>query len=500
MSWQEDWKPKLMTTNLPVFLFLIPFLAAISMPMVGMFRKSLCWPVAVAALSSMSVVSFLAFQHVLLNGPVSYPFSGWTPPLGIEWVLDGLSALVMLLVSFMSLTTVFYGGPGVQKTFNTKIVPIYTLILLLVSALTGMVMAGDLFNLFVFLEVASLSAYALVAVAGGRAMLSSFRFLILGTIGASFYLLGVGYLYAATGTLNMGDLSLRLAPIMESRAVLSGFVFVMIGLAIKMALFPLHGWLPDAYADAPESISPLLASLMTKVALYALVRISFWVLGVETIFEIMPFMIFMGWIGAIATLVGGLFALSEKNIKRMFAYGGISHIGLVVLGLSLGNKTGFTGAIFYLLNDAVMQAGLFFIAGTIIYQYGIKNISDLTQIGGKMPWTITALIVVALSMVGIPPTGGFFGKWYIVLGALEAGNYVAVAVIIISTLLTLAYFLKIMERLILEKRQPSETPGLEAPFPMRVGMGIVVASILLLGIFSDPAIQMIQTIALPSGY
>jgi len=489
-----------MTTNLPAFLFLIPFLAAISMPMVGLVGTYLCWPVALVALSSMSVVSFFAFQHVLLNGPVSYPFSGWAPPLGVEWVLDGLSALVMILVSLMGLMTVVYAGPGVQKTLSQKVVPIYTLVLLLISALTGMVMAGDLFNLFVFLEVASLSAYALVAVAGGRAMLSSFRYLMLGTIGASFYLLGVGYLYAATGTLNMGDLSLRLAPILQSRAVLSGFVFVMIGLAIKMALVPLHGWLPDAYAYAPEPISPLIAALMTKVALYALVRITFWVLGIDTIFGNIPFMVYMGWIGAIATLVGALLALSEKNIKRMFAYGGLSHIGLVVLGISLGNKTGYTGGIFYLVNDAVMQAGLFFIAGTMIYRYGVKNISDLTQIGWKMPWTVTALIVTALSMVGIPPTGGFFGKWYLILGALEAGNYFAVATIIVGTLLTLAYFIKILEKMLLEGRHAPDHPGLEAPIPMRMGMGMVVASILLLGIFSDPMIQIIQNVALPPGF
>jgi multicomponent Na+:H+ antiporter subunit D len=323
---------------------------------------------------------------------------------------------------------------------------------------------------------------------------------MLGTIGASFYLLGVGYLYAATGTLNMGDLSLRLSEILESRTVLSGVVFLLMGLAIKMALVPLHGWLPDAYAHAPEPICPIVAALMTKVALYALVRITFWVLGIETIFGNIPFMVYLGWIGAIATLAGALLALSEKNIKRMFAYGGLSHVGLVVLGISLGNKTGYTGGIFYLLNDAVMQAGLFFIAGTLIYRYGVKNVSDLTQIGGKMPWTVTALIVTALSMVGIPPTGGFFGKWYLVLGALEIGNYLAVAVIIVGTLLTLAFFIKILEKMLFEERQAPKLPGLEAPFPMRLGMGMVVVSILVLGIFSDPTIQLIQNVALPSGF
>jgi len=184
----------------------------------------------------------------------------------------------------------------------------------------------------------------------------------------------------------------------------------------------------------------------------------------------------------------------------MFAYGGLSHIGLVVMGISLGNETGYTGGIFYLVNDAVMQAGLFFIAGTLIYTYGIKNVSDLTQIGGKMPWTVTALIVTALSMVGIPPTGGFFGKWYLILGALETGNYIAVAVIIVGTLLTLAYFLKILQKMLMEEREAPKHSEIEAPIPMRMGMGMVVVSILLLGIFSDPMIQLIQNIALPSGF
>ncbi len=489
-----------MRSHLPALLFLIPFLSAISMPLVGLIRRNGCWPVALSALSAMSVVSLIAFHHVLDHGPIRYPFSGWAPPLGVEWLLDGLSGIVMVLLSLVALVAVVYAGPGVRKTLSRKVVPFYTLVLLLISALTGMVLAADLFNLFVFLEVSSLSAYALVAVAGGRAMLAAFRYLILGTIGASFYLLGVGYLYASTGTLNMADLSVRISQLLESRAVLSGIVFIMIGLGIKTALVPLHGWLPDAYAHAPEAVCPLIAALMTKVALYALVRITFWILGAHAILEQIPFLVYLGWIGAIATLVGAFLALSEQNLKRVFAYGGLSHVGLVVLGISLGTQTGLTGGIFYLINDTVMQAGLFFVAGTIIYRHGVKEVSDLVRVGGRMPWTLAALIVTALSMVGIPPTGGFFGKWYLVLGALEAGNYLAVGVIILGTLLTLATFVKILEKMLLEGRQAQRLSGLEAPLEMRFSMGMVVVGILLLGIFSDPAISLIQEIALPSGF
>jgi multicomponent Na+:H+ antiporter subunit D len=486
-----------MTSQLPALLFLIPFVAAIAMPLVGYTRRAWCRPLALSALSAMSIVSLIALRQVLSHGAIHYPFSGWAPPLGIEWLLDGLSGVVMVLLSLVALIAMIYAGPGIGEQLERRRVPLNTLILLLISALTGMVMAGDLFNLFVFLEVASLSAYALVAVAGGRALLSAFRYLILGTIGASFYLLGVGYLYAATGTLNMADLAARIVPLMESKAVLSGIVFILIGLGIKMALVPLHGWLPDAYAHAPDAISPLLAAVMTKVALYTVARITFWVLGLDRLLLQFPFMVFLGWIGAIATLVGAFLALSEQNLKRMFAYGGLSHIGLIVLGISLGNQLGLTGSIFYLLIDTIMQLGLFFTAGMIIYQFGVKEISELARIGRHIPWTLTTLIVTALSMVGIPPTAGFFGKWFLVLAAMQAGNYLAVGVIVLGTLLTLAAFVRVLEKLLMEERPETPLTARVAPVPMRFGMGVVVAAILLLGVFSDPVMTLIGRIALP---
>lgn len=489
-----------MREHLPVLLFLIPFMTAVSMPLIGLFRWQWCRPISLLALSIMSLTSLVAFGEVVRRGEIRYPFSGWAPPVGIEWLLDGLSGVMMIPVSLIALIALIYAGPGVQMSLSRREIPFHALVLLLVSALTGLVLSADLFNIFVFLEVASLCGYALVAVAGGRALVAAFRYLILGTIGASFYLLAIGYLYASSGTLNMADLGRQLPDLLGSTAVLSGLVFLIIGLGIKVALVPLHGWLPDAYAHAPESVSPLIASLMTKVSLYALVRITFWMVGAGAIWEEVPIMIALGWLGAIATLTGAFLALSEQNIKRMFAYGGLSHIGLIVLGLSLGNATGFTGGIFYLLNDAVMQASLFFVAGTLAYRFGVREIADLSRLAGRIPWTVGALIVTALSMVGIPPTGGFFGKWFILLGALEAGNYPAVAVILVGTVLTLAYFVRIIEKLLLETRKSARLSGVEAPWEMRLGMGLTSVIIILMGIFSDPAISLIRRLALPPGF
>jgi multicomponent Na+:H+ antiporter subunit D len=489
-----------MKANLPAILFVIPFLAAVCMPMVGLYRKEWCWPAALAALAALNVFSVTAFVHALEAGPVRYPVGGWPPPIGIEWRLDGFSGTAMILIGAVALAAVLYAGPGVRASLAARSAHFYTLVMLLVSALVGMVMTADLFNLFVFLEVASLTGYALVAAAGGRAMLAAFRYLILGTIGASFYLLGVGYLYASTGTLNMADLSERLPALLGSTAVLTGLIFIIIGLGIKMALVPLHGWLPDAYAHAPEAITPLLASLITKVSLLALVRIIFWIWGAEVVWDEVPFMVYLGWVGAIALLAGAFLALSEQNIRRMFAYGGISHVGLVVLGISLGNPTGFAGGIFYLMTDAVMQLGLFFVAGTMAFHYGVREISDLGRLPSRTPWMTAALLVTALSMVGIPPTAGFFGKWYILVGALEMKNYAAAGIILLGTVLTLSYFVRILDRMFREGGKSSAEPGSETPWEMRLGMGVVAVSLMLFGVLSDPVISVLREFAIPPGF
>lgn len=489
-----------MRDHAPAILFLLPFVTAISLPMVGLKRREWCRPMALAAVSAMSPIALANLMVVLNHGEIRYAFSGWAAPVGIEWVADGLASVVMVVVSFLALLALIYAGPTSPRTLGHRIVPYYTLILLLISALTGIVFAGDLFNVFVFLEVAALSGYALVGVAGGKALVSAFRYLILGTLGASLYLLGVGYFYAATGTLNMADLAQRVPALVTSKAIVGGLIFMFLGLAIKMALMPLHGWLPDAYTHAPEAVSPLLASLVTKVALIAWVRIMFGVVGPDAEIEHVPVLTLLEELGAIAAVVGALLALTQRELKRMFAYGGISHIGLILIGVGLGNPTGFAGGVFYLINDAVMQAALFFLAGAVVYQYGARTIDELGCLRGQAPWMTGALIVMAMSMVGFPPTGGFFGKWYIILGAIEAHHYFAVAAVILSTLLTLAYFIKLFERIFRDRPVSSVVSPVEAPLSLKVSVGTVSATIILLGLWSDPIVGFLLKTAVPTGW
>jgi multicomponent Na+:H+ antiporter subunit D len=361
---------------------------------------------------------------------------------------------------------------------------------MLVSGLTGIVLAGDIFNVFVFLEVAALSAYALVGIPGGRSLIVAFRYLILGTLGASFYLLGIVFFYATTGTLNMADIAQQISDnpeLMTSKAVIGGTTFMFIGFGIKMALFPLHGWLPGAYTRAPDAISPLLAALMTKVALYGWVRIMFWVLGAGAEIGQVHLLTLLGALGEFAAVVGALLALSQEDVKRMFAYGGISHVGLILIGVSQGNQTGFAGSLFYLINDAVMQAGLFFIAGAAIHQHGARVVSDMSSLR-RSPWLVGGIIVLAMSMIGIPPTGGFFGKWHIVMGAIEADNYYAVAAIVVATLLTMAYFQRLFVRIFGDIQEPIDDARGRLPVSLRLSVGLTALGVIVLGVCSDPMI------------
>ena len=489
-----------MSHQLPAILFLLPLFAAISMPVVCLKHRHWSKSISLTILAAMVLVSILNLHNVVNHGEVRYAFSGWTAPLGIEWVADGLASVILVLLSVLGLLGVVFTGPTSPKALGGRIVHYYTLILLFFSALTGIVFAADFFNIFVFLEVAAISSYALIGVAGGRALFAAFRYLILGTIGASIYLLGVSYLYAVTGTLNMADMADKLPFLLGSKALVGGLLFIFIGLGIKMALVPFHAWMPEAYAYAPDSVSPIMASLLTKIVLLAWVRIIYWVLNASiAIFDI-PILQLVAVLGALAAVIGASLALAQRDIKMMFAYGGVSHIGIILIGIGQGNQTGFVGGIFYLLNDAVMQAALFFIAGVAFYQYGVRTIDDLGRVGKQAPWLTGSLIVVGLGMIGLPPTGGFFGKWNIILGALEADNYVSVAAVLLATLLTLAYFVKLFEGIFRQTSTRLDLQFGEFPLSFKMTLGVTSAAIMLLGLFSSPIVQLLLNHALPPSF
>ncbi len=491
---------------MPVLIVVIPLLTAFVLPLVELWRRSLVFPLALAALVASFGSSILVAREILTNGPVEYYMGGWEPPWGIAFRIDHLSALILLLLGSITLLVGIYSKRSILKELPEKEAPFYSVYLLLVAGLTGMVATADMFNLYVFLEISSLASYGLVSLGRGRAIVSAFRYVILGTVGAAFYLLGVGYLYAVTGSLNMADLALILPPLYDSNAVLVGFAFLVIGIAIKMALFPMHAWLPGAYSNAPSAVSALIAATTTKVAAYVLVRVIFFVFEPRFSIDTIPVTTLLSWMGAIAMLLGSVMAIAQSDLKRMLAYSSVAQIGYIVLGVGLANAMGFTGGILHLVNHAFMKGGLFLVAGAIVYRTGHREIKNFRFLSVRMPWTAATFTVCALAMIGIPPTGGFFSKLYLILGAIAAGQWVFVAVILSSSVLALTYLVNVIRYMYFpppaaEASPEDTTAGTlirdEAPVAMLAPMLILAVGIILLGLFNGEIVSLFIDPSIP---
>ncbi len=482
--------------QLPLLLFLIPFSASLLLTLARLFGRRYYRPLAASAMGISALLSIWGVVRISRSSPLNYRLSGWAPPIGIEWSLDLLSALMAALVCVIAFVVIFATGKPVDREIGESSLPFYMLSLLLIAGLLGIILTRDLFNLYVFLEVASLSGYALVASGPERSRYAALRYLLIGSIAASFYLLGVGYIYAATGTLNMADVAERIRPLLGSRTTLMGLILIFAGLAIKMGLFPFHAWLPDAYSYASNPAAALIAPLMTKVAIYALVRILFWLFGAELVSTTIPVTLILVWLGATAIVVGSIAAFMQSDFRRMLAYSSVSHIGLMVLGIGLNHNLALTGALLHVINHAFMKACLFLVATAAAYQHGVRDVFDFGRLRHRMPWTMAAFAVAALSMVGVPPLCGFFSKWYILLGAIRAGKPLFALLIVASSLLTALYFFKVIEQAFLTKRG-EERRVAEGPLPLVAATGFLALCIVLLGLFAPRIFALIMGFVSP---
>lgn len=433
--------------NIPAILPLIFLAAALFIPLLGVWKKAVAYPIAILTVLAAASVSVYGFIYVLLNGTIRYFFGGWAPPIGIEYVYDPLASFVALVINFIALLVLTHGYHAVNIDVKDRQVAYYSVVMLLLAGFNGMIITGDLFNLYVFIEISSLSGYALIAVGEKRAPFAAFRYLIIGTIGASFYLLGIGFLYFMSGTLNMNDLASILPYIKDSPAILVSLILIVIGLGIKMAIFPMHGWLPDSYTYAPTTSSSLIAPIGTKVGAYALLRLVLFVFGVEYFSKDLQVAELLAIFSCGGIIYGSVMAIAQKEMKRMLAYSSIAQIGYIGLGIGLANPLGFIGALLHLINHAFMKACLFLVAGNLRVKTGNSDISQMDDsFRKKYPWTMAAFTVAALSMVGIPPLAGFFSKWYLALGTIENNSWFYLAVILISSLLNAVYFFRILEK------------------------------------------------------
>ena len=436
----------------PVLIIVISLVSAFTILVAGWLNKKACWFISLATIFVQFLMSIAILNHVLNVGDIYYWLGGWMPPWGIEYIVDALNGYILVILLFMAFVCVIYSKRNIEHELPGKIVPYYVVYQLLITGLCGVTVTGDIFNLYVFVEIFSLAAYALIASRGGIAIRASFVYLVLGAIGACFVLIGIGLIYSATGSLNMHDISLLLPPLYGNRAVQLAFALIVVGLSIKMALFPLHTWLPDAHSFAPAEISAMLSGIIIEVSTYALIRISFSVFTIDFL-RLVPIFDVLAWLAAIAILYGSVLAIAQINLKRMLAYSSVSQMGYIMLavGLSISTRSalwgGLTPALMHIMNHALMKGCLFMAAGAFIYKAELWNITDLRGVGRKMPYTCAAFILAAISMIGVPPSVGFVSKVYLIFAIVEQGNFIFMAVVLLSTLLNLVYFWRVIEML-----------------------------------------------------
>jgi len=468
--------------HLPALQVVVPLLAA---PVIVLLRSGRAgWLIATLVSWIALAIAILLFVQVHGTGVISYAIGSWPPPWGIEYRVDALNSYVLVLVALIASVVLPYARTSIAAEIpEDRHYLLYCMFVLCLCGLLGIAITGDAFNVFVFLEISSLSGYVLVGLGRDRrALRAAYQYLIMGTIGATFYVIGVGLLYLMTGTLNLADMATRLAAVEETRPVLAALAFITVGLSLKIALFPLHVWLPGAYAYAPSAVASFMAATATKVSVYVLLRFVFGVFGVRLALPQLHLLDMLMVLSAIAMVVASLVALLERDLKRLLAYSSVAQIGYITLGLSLGNADGMTAAVVHLFNHGITKAALFMLAGCIVLRTGTCRLDALAGLARRMPLTCFGVVLAGLSLVGIPGTAGFITKWHLVLAALQEGHWWVIAVIATSSLLAAGYVWKFVEVAYM-RTAPSAAPVREeAPLSLLVPAWVLVAACVYFGV------------------
>jgi multicomponent Na+:H+ antiporter subunit D len=481
--------------HLPILVVVVPMLTA---PLCVVLRHARAtWGVAMAVTWGAFATAVHLLYRVHHEGVLSYEVGGWPPPWGIELRFGLLNTFVLVIVTAISAIVLSSAPWSLEgEVPRERQYLFYAAFLLCMTGLAGMTSAGDAFNVFVFLEISALSSYALIAQGPSpRALTSAFRYLVMGTVGGTFFLLGLGMLYMVTGTLNMVDLAARLADAGANRTVLVALACIVVGIGIKVAIFPLHNWLPDAYTFAPAMVSAFLAATATKVAYYALANFVFRIFGKELVFDQLGLDKVLMPLALAAMFIASTVAIFERDVKRLLAYSSLAQIGYMVLGLSFASKNGLTGGIVHLFNHAMTKSALFLALAAVMLRIGSTQLDDMRGLGKRMPLTMAAFVVAGLSLIGVPLTAGFISKWYLVLAALESGRWPIAVLILLSSLLAVIYVGRVIE--VAYFSAPPEGAELiaEAPWGILIPTWILVAATIYFGISTQATAAVAQRAA-----
>lgn len=457
--------------HLPALQVVVPMLSAAVVMLLK--PRGLAWAASTAA-SLFAFAIAVSMTLVTLDGEsVQYFMGNWPAPYGIELRVDALSALMLLVVTGASSMALLAGSRSIDSQIEIERQPLfYAAWLLVLAGLCGILVSADAFNIFVFMEISSLASYVLVA--GGpdrRALPATFKYLVMGTVGATFYLIGIGLIYLMTGTLNLADLEWRIYEVGDQKPILVAAGFITIGLALKAAVFPLHVWLPNAYTFAPNMVTVFLAACATKVSIYVLLRFDFFVLQSNLAGHDMQFGYFLMPLAVLGILIASAVAMFEANLKRLLAWSSVAQIGYIILGASLVSQAGLTASIIHIFNHALAKGALFLALAGIGMSLSHMTLDSVAGIARKMPWTMAAFVLGGLSLVGIPGTAGFISKWYLISAAAATGGIgiLLIAIILVSSLMALVYIWRVIESAYFGTIASDAGELREAPLPLLLG-------------------------------
>ncbi|MBP7216716.1 MAG: NADH/ubiquinone/plastoquinone (complex I) [Candidatus Omnitrophica bacterium] len=469
---------------LPIFI-IIPLGCAFLIPLVAKFRQALAQVLAVVC--GLALVYFSA-QSIgwLRSGVQIYAAGGWKPPFGICMVLDGFTVMMLLVVNTIGCLALIYSIDYIKR--YTQPYFYYTLFCLLLAGLNGVVISGDLFNLFVFLEITSIASYALVAFGTEAEELeAAFKYLVLGSIASSMILLGIGVLLGHVSTLNMADISRALSVSEARNLLLFCLALFIMGFGLKIALVPFHAWLPDAHPAAPAPISAMLSGVVIKtIGVYALCRVLFNIIGITPVVSSI-----LVWLGIISMAIGVLLAIGQWDFKRLLAYHSVSQIGYIIFGIGLGTPLGIAGGLFHLFNHSLFKSLLFLNSGAVEYATGTRKLDQLGGISSAMPVTSVTSLIASFSIAGVPPLCGFWSKLLIIIAAFQANHFIGAIVCIITAIVTLASFLKVQKYVFLRLVNVACPSIQEVPLSMRLAMIVLAIACVGVGLLYAPFLKII---------
>jgi len=424
----------------PSLLIGLPLAFAFSIPLFGLVSKRIEKYIPIIALLINVVISSMLIPQILKR-PIAVSIGGWSPPFCINLVVGPLGILLATLISGIGFLVSIYAVSYIKEEPTEKY---HILFLLLMVGAIGIVLTGDIFNLFVFFEILCISSYALVAYnkdKGGTE--AAMKYLIQGSVGSSFILIGVALLYGFFGTLNMADIASRITSANPAYLFIT-LAFLITGFGIEAAIFPLNAWLPDAHSSAPSSISAILSGIAIKTGVYGVARM------VYTMFNAHSILLFIAFLGLLTLLIGEMCAFRQDDIKRLLAYSSIGQIGLIVFALGIATSLGVFASLFQMVSHALAKALLFLAAGYMIYRVGSKSIASLNGLSKKMPLTSFAFTIGSFSLIGLPPFAGFISKFLIVYAAIQVKKPIFlafIAIALIATIIEAGYFFKIVQNL-----------------------------------------------------